>query len=99
MAVLGIDIGTGGSRAVIVDDAGRVLASSTQAHVPFDSPQTGWAEQDPADWWHAAQVTVGRLARDRHMRLGVVVGVVLTLAGFMNLARFHTPSGSRYSPP
>lgn len=47
MAVLGIDIGTGGSRAVIVDDAGRVLVSSTQAHVPLDSPQTGWAEQDP----------------------------------------------------
>tara|TARA_B100000470_G_scaffold32813_1_gene22188 strand:+ start:99 stop:251 length:153 start_codon:yes stop_codon:yes gene_type:complete len=38
MAMLGIDIGTGGSRAVIVDDAGRVLVSSTQAHVPFDSP-------------------------------------------------------------
>ncbi len=47
MAVLGIDIGTGGSRAVIVDDAGRVLVSSTQAHVPLDSPQTSWAEQDP----------------------------------------------------
>ena len=36
MAMLGIDIGTGGSRAVIVNDAGRVLVSSTQAHVPFD---------------------------------------------------------------
>lgn len=64
MAVLGIDIGTGGSRAVIVDDAGRVLASSTQAHVPFDSPQTGWAEQDPADWWHAAQVAIRAVLTD-----------------------------------
>jgi hypothetical protein len=28
--------------AVLVDDAGRVLASSTEAHAPFDSPETGW---------------------------------------------------------
>lgn len=58
MAVLGLDIGTGGSRAVVVDDAGRVLATSTEAHAPFDSPETGWAEQDPADWWRAAQLAI-----------------------------------------
>ncbi len=45
MAVLGIDIGTGGSRAVVVDGDGRVLASSTERHAPFESPETGWAEQ------------------------------------------------------
>jgi xylulokinase len=52
--VLGIDVGTGGTRAVLVDHAGVIAASATSEHVPFASPQTGWAEQDPHDWWKAA---------------------------------------------
>lgn len=52
--ILGIDIGTGGSRALVVDDAGTILASSTAPHEPFASLGPAWAEQDPADWWQAA---------------------------------------------
>lgn len=52
--VLGIDVGTGGTRAVLVDKAGAIAASATCEHVPFASPHTGWAEQDPHDWWKAA---------------------------------------------
>lgn len=58
MYFLGIDIGTSGSRTVIVDEEGTVLASSTEAHEPFDSPKTGWAEQNPDDWWRAASASV-----------------------------------------
>ncbi|MEE2790085.1 MAG: FGGY family carbohydrate kinase, partial [Acidobacteriota bacterium] len=61
MAVLGLDIGTGGSRAVLVGDDGRLLASATAAHDPFASPETGWAEQHPADWWRAAQQAIQEL--------------------------------------
>ena len=57
---LGIDIGTGGTRAVIVDERGRVAASGAEVHVPFASPQLGWAEQDPRDWWRACGVAVRR---------------------------------------
>lgn len=53
MSVLGIDIGTGGTRAVVVDVAGRILASATVEHRAFASPHTGWAEQDARDWWRA----------------------------------------------
>jgi xylulokinase len=53
MKLLGIDVGTGGTRALIIDEAGRVIASATAEHAPFASPQTGWAEQDPRDWWRA----------------------------------------------
>ena len=53
MYVLGIDVGTGGTRALIVDDKGRVISSATEDHEPFASPQIGWAEQDPKDWWRA----------------------------------------------
>jgi len=54
MKFLGIDVGTGGTRAVLIDAAGRVIASATGEHAPFASPQTNWAEQDPRDWWRAA---------------------------------------------
>ncbi len=54
MKLLGIDVGTGGTRAVIMDETGGVVASATSEHEPFASPQTGWAEQHPVDWWRAA---------------------------------------------
>jgi len=53
MNFLGLDVGTGGSRAVLIDEAGRVIAHATVEHAPFASPQIGWAEQDPRDWWRA----------------------------------------------
>jgi xylulokinase len=56
--VLGVDVGTGGTRAVIVDVNGRILASATEEHEPFTSPQIGWAEQRPEDWWRACGVAV-----------------------------------------
>jgi xylulokinase len=58
MRLLGIDVGTGGTRAVVVDEAGGVVASATAEHAPFASPQTGWAEQDPRDWWRATAAAV-----------------------------------------
>ena len=56
--VLGIDIGTGGTRAVIVGESGRILAAATEEHAPFASPQIGWAEQSPEDWWRACGIAV-----------------------------------------
>lgn len=56
--LLGIDVGTGGTRAVLLDQGGRVLNSATAEHAPMHSPQIGWAEQDPQDWWRAGCVAV-----------------------------------------
>jgi xylulokinase len=53
MNFLGIDVGTGGTRALVIDPAGRIIGSATTEHVPFATPRPGWAEQDPADWWRA----------------------------------------------
>ena len=64
MAVLGIDIGTGGSRALLIDDDGRIIATSDAEHQPFTSPGPAWAEQDPADWWRACQLAVRRVVAD-----------------------------------
>jgi xylulokinase len=54
MALLGIDVGTGGTRAVLLDSRGQVTSSATVEHTLMSSPQIGWAEQSPEDWWRAA---------------------------------------------
>jgi len=56
--LLGLDIGTGGTRAVLVDQRGKLTASAAVEHVAFRSTHPGWAEQDPEDWWRAAQSAI-----------------------------------------
>jgi xylulokinase len=58
VTVLGIDVGTGGTRAVVVDARGVVVGGATGPHEPFASPGPAWAEQDPHDWWGAAQTAI-----------------------------------------
>src|SRR5438552_14843067 len=55
---LGLDIGTTGSRAVIIDESGAVRAAASAEHAPMSQPQPTWAEQDPEDWWRAAQEAI-----------------------------------------
>src|SRR5438128_8612771 len=50
--LLGIDIGTSGTKTLICDEDGRVLATAMAEH-PIYSPKPGWSEQDPEDWWQA----------------------------------------------
>ena len=75
---LGIDVGTGGTRAVIIDVSGKVIGSATGEHVPFASPQTGWAEQDPADWWKACQFAVQNAIRAANISSDQIACVGLT---------------------
>lgn len=51
-ALLGIDIGTSGTKTLVCDPAGRVLATATAEH-PISSPKPNWSEQNPQDWWAA----------------------------------------------
>src|SRR4051795_490408 len=55
---LGIDTGTGGSRALLTDEAGTVVASHTAAHEDMAMPRPLWAEQRPDNWWDAAQSAI-----------------------------------------
>ena len=58
MHYLGIDVGTGGTRALVIDTQGSVVASASAEHENFASPRPGWAEQDPHDWWKACGAAV-----------------------------------------
>ena len=73
--VLGIDVGTGGTRALIVDEKGRIAASATEEHKPFASPKIGWAEQRPEDWWRAAGVAVRKALAQGNLRGDQIVCV------------------------
>ncbi len=72
--VVGIDCGTQGLRTVVVDGEGRVLGEASQEY-EVSYPRPTWAEQNPDDWWAAAEATV----REALSRAGLsgddVVGV------------------------
>lgn len=58
--LMGIDIGTTGCKTILVDREGTVVDSEIAGY-PFYAPKHGWSEQDPEDWWAAAQQTIRRL--------------------------------------
>ena len=56
-ALLGIDLGTGSAKALIVDERGQTLGSG-YASYPLRHPHPGWAEQEPDEWWRGAIAAV-----------------------------------------
>jgi xylulokinase len=60
MAFLGIDLGTSGLRALLVDAEGRPIGASERQY-GVSHPNSGWSEQDPADWINALEEAVAEL--------------------------------------
>ena len=58
--LVGLDVGTTGVKAVAVSPDGRVVASASEEYA-LSTPQPGFAEQDPEDWWRAAQSCLEQL--------------------------------------
>jgi xylulokinase len=75
--LLGIDVGTTGSKALLIDADGAVKASATTEY-PMYTPQPLWAEQDPTDWWSATVTSIQRLLSEGDVRPEQVIGVGLT---------------------
>ncbi len=57
---IGLDLGTSGLKAVLIDDAQRILAEATQPLVAV-RPAPGWSEQEPASWLDAADAAMKKL--------------------------------------
>ena len=60
MALIGVDVGTSAVKGLAIDEEGRVLATAS-ADYPLSRPHPGWSEQEPEDWWRAAEDVLGRL--------------------------------------
>ncbi|MDP9440311.1 MAG: FGGY family carbohydrate kinase, partial [Actinomycetota bacterium] len=60
---VGLDVGTGGARAVAVDEGGNIVAEASSEY-PLHSPRPGWTEQDPEDWWDGAKAALGLVASE-----------------------------------
>ena len=75
---LGLDVGTGGSRAILVDAAGRPLHSFTAPHEDMRMLKPLWAEQDPDDWWRASQLAIQGVLRESRIAGSAIRGIGLT---------------------
>src|SRR5881394_684610 len=95
MPLLGIDIGTSGTKTLLIDENGRVLASAS-AEYPLSTPRPGWAEQDPSDWWSATQATVRAVLGHAGVRADQVRGV--GLSGQMHGSVFLDQKGEVLRP-
>jgi len=77
-AWLGIDVGTGGSRALLVDESGRILAARTAAHDDMTMHRPLWAEQRPENWWEACQQAIRGVLSDAGIDGSAVKGISLS---------------------
>ena len=75
--LLGIDIGTSGTKTVLFDDRGNTIASALIEY-PMYQPHNGWAEQDPADWWNAVSNTIRQVVTTGGIDASGIKGVGLS---------------------
>jgi xylulokinase len=68
--LIGIDIGTSSAKAVAIDEKGALLGSASREY-PLSVPQSGWAEQNPEDWWQAAMECLEELKADQSDGIGL----------------------------
>src|SRR5437867_4223946 len=73
--LLGLDVGTTGAKAILIDPDGNLIASATTEY-PMSTPRPLWAEQDPDDWWNASMTSIQQVLQHQNPR--EVVGVGLT---------------------
>ncbi len=93
--VIGLDVGTGGARAVLLTEDGTI-AATFQAAYGLSLPREGWAEQDPEEWWQSS-MTVLRNTVHAARNQGVTVEAV-GLTGQMHGAVFLDARGDVLRP-
>ncbi|SFU07536.1 xylulokinase [Mesorhizobium sp. YR577] len=74
---LGIDLGTSGVKALLMDHAQKIVASGHGA-LDVSRPHHGWSEQNPADWISATEEAIGELKAKHPKELGAIKGIGLS---------------------
>ncbi|MFC3724993.1 xylulokinase [Neoaquamicrobium sediminum] len=74
---LGLDLGTSGVKALLIDGDQAVVASATAA-LDVSRPHDGWSEQDPAEWIRATEKAVGKLKASHSAELAATKGIGLS---------------------
>ena len=92
---LGIDVGTSGVKAVLIDEKGRVKDAATMAH-PLATPRPGWAEQHPRDWWKSTMGAITQLLRRARVVPSRIAGI--GLSGQMHSSVFLDKSNEIIRP-
>lgn len=75
--LIGIDIGTSGTKSALYDTDGRCVSSCTVEY-PLYQPQNGWAEQNPADWWNAVVEGLTKIAHTDGVSVSDIRGIGLS---------------------
>jgi xylulokinase len=75
--LLGIDIGTSGTKTLVCDEDGTVLATATSEH-PISSPKPGWSEQNPQDWWQATCAATKTVLKKAKVKPNDIGGIGLS---------------------
>jgi len=75
--LLGIDIGTSGTKTLLCNQRGAVIASANAPH-DIHTPKPGWSEQDPAMWWRAVGKAVRQVLREAQIDRDQVLAVGLS---------------------
>ncbi len=75
--VIGIDIGTTGCKSIIVDNNGKLINSATEEY-PLYTPNPGWAEQNPKDWWEATVKTIQKIIKKSDIDIKSIKGIGLS---------------------
>lgn len=75
--LMGIDIGTSGTKTVLFDETGKTIASAYEEY-PLYQPKPGWAEQDPEDWWQAVKKSIRELLSSTNINPSDIKGIGLS---------------------
>ncbi len=75
--LLGIDIGTSGTKTILCDTKGQIAAEAL-AEYPVHSPKPGWSEQDPEDWWNGVAKSVRAALAKANVSGKDVIGIGLS---------------------
>jgi xylulokinase len=77
MHVIGLDIGTTGVKSILLNEDGALEAEATAGY-PIHSPKTNWFEQNPEDWWAAAESSIRQILSSSGARRAKVAGIGLS---------------------